>query len=90
MNHLKSWGEARNLSLKQLLMKTAFLLSLVCYKRPADLCNMQVQEGYWHLNMRVGPLSGGSTAKPSVPHGEAGEEAEQTEIWDSQAVLDLR
>ena len=72
LNHLKSWGETRSLSLKQLLMKTAFLLALVCYKRPADLCNMAVQEGYWQLNMRgfsCQPLGFGKTEvhNPSPP-----------------------
>ena len=72
LNHLKSWGEARSLSLKKLLMKTAFLLGLVCYKRPADLCNMQQVEGYWQLNMRgfsCQPLGFGKTEihNPSPP-----------------------
>ena len=34
------------LSLLQLLKKTA----VVCYKRPADLCNMQIVRGYWQLD----------------------------------------
>ena len=29
-----------------------FLVALVFYKRPADLCNMQVVEGFWQLDMR--------------------------------------
>ena len=64
LNYLKSWGLTRLLTLEQLLMKTAFLLALVCYKRPADLCNMQVVEGYWQLNMRgfsCQPLGFGKT-----------------------------
>ena len=39
-------------SLKKLLMKTAFLVGLVFYKRPADLCNLQVVEGFWQPDMR--------------------------------------
>ena len=31
-------------------MKTAFLVALVCCKRPADLCNMQKVKGYWQLS----------------------------------------
>ena len=64
LNHLKSWGETKSLPLKKLLMKTAFLLALVCYKRPADLCNMQIQPGYWQLSMRgfsCQPLGFGKT-----------------------------
>ena len=37
------------LSLLQLLKKTAFLVAVVCYKRPADLCNMQIVSDYWQL-----------------------------------------
>ena len=33
-------------------MKTGFLVALVLYKRPADLCNLQVVEGFWQLDMR--------------------------------------
>ena len=40
----------RSLTLLQLLKKTAFLVAVVCYKRPADLCNMQVVPGYWQLD----------------------------------------
>ena len=52
LNRLLSWGDTKQLPLKKLLMKTAFLVALVCYKRPADLCNMQVVGGYWQLDMR--------------------------------------
>ena len=51
LNYLKTWGTTKDLSLKQLLMKTAFLVALVCCKRPADLCNMHIVEGYWQLSM---------------------------------------
>ena len=46
LNRLIKWGEMEQLSLLQLLKKTAFLVAVVCYKRPADLCNMQVVEGF--------------------------------------------
>ena len=46
------------MSLRRLSMKTAFLVALVCYKRPADLCNMQVDKDFWQLDMR------GFTCKP--------------------------
>ena len=72
LNHLKSWGETKSLPLKKLLMKTAFLLALVCYKRPADLCNMQVHRGYWQLSMRgfsCQPLGFGKTEiHNAIPH----------------------
>ena len=29
-----------------------FLVELVLYKRPADLCNLQVVKGFWQLDMR--------------------------------------
>ena len=64
LNYLKTWGVSKNLSLKQLLMKTAFLVALVCCKRPADLCNMQIVEGYWQLSMErftCQPLGMGKT-----------------------------
>ena len=64
LNYLKSWGPAKQLSLKKLLMKTAFLVAVVNFKRPADLANMQVVEGYWQLNMRgftCQPLGYGKT-----------------------------
>ena len=64
LNCLKLWGQAKHLPLKKLLLKTAFLVALVCFKRPADLCNMQVVDGYWILNMRgftCQPLGFGKT-----------------------------
>ena len=51
LDYLKKWGDMEPLTLKNLLMKTAFLVALVCCKRPADLCNMQIVKGYWHLSM---------------------------------------
>ena len=47
LNSVLKWGETKKLPLKKLLTKTAFLVVLVCYKRPADMCNMQVVEGFW-------------------------------------------
>ena len=32
------------------MLKTAFLVALVCIKRPADVCNMCIVEGYWQLS----------------------------------------
>lgn len=64
LNQLLSWGETRTLSLRKLSMKTAFLVALVCYKRPADLCNMQVVGDFWKLDMRgftCQPLGYGKT-----------------------------
>ena len=64
LNRLLSWGATKQLSLRKLLMKMAFLVALVCYKRPADLCNMQVVEGFWQLDMRgftCQPLGYGKT-----------------------------
>ena len=37
----------KQFSLRELLMKTVFLVALVLYKRPADLCNLQVVEDFW-------------------------------------------
>ena len=51
LNQLLTWGEAKQLSLRNLSIKTAFLVAIVCYKRPSDLCNMQVVENYWQLDM---------------------------------------
>ena len=53
-------------------MKTAFLVALVCVKRPADLCNMNIKEGFWQLSMRgftCQPLGYGKTEfhNPSAP-----------------------
>ena len=42
LNYLKTWGVTEKLSLRKLLMRTAFLVALVCYKRPADLINMNI------------------------------------------------
>ena len=50
VNYLKTWGKVKDLSLKQLLMKTSFLVALVCYKRPSDLINMDVKTDYWQLS----------------------------------------
>ena len=58
LNRLISWGDVTQLSLLQLLKKTAFLVAVVCYKRPADLCNMQIVPGYWQLG------EGGFTCQP--------------------------
>ena len=35
LEKLVSWGDIKQLSLLQLLRKTAFLVAVVCYKRPA-------------------------------------------------------
>ena len=51
LNFLKSCGESKFLSLSQLLIKTCFLVSLVCFKRPACIRNMKKVQGYWELNM---------------------------------------
>ena len=51
LNFLKSYGESKFLSLSQLLIKTCFLVSLVCFKRPACIRNMKKVQGYWELNM---------------------------------------
>ena len=72
LNRLVSWGEMRQLSLLQLLKKTAFLVAVVCYKRPADLCNMQIVQGYWRLDesgFTCQPLGFGKTEqhKPVPP-----------------------
>ena len=49
LNYLKTWGVTEKLSLRKLLMRTAFLVALVCYKRPADLINMNITPDYWQL-----------------------------------------
>ena len=41
------------------MIMTAFLVAVVCVKRPAD-CNMQVVEKYWELDMN------GFTCQPLV------------------------
>ena len=51
LTFLKSYGDSRSLSLSQLLIKTCFLVSLVCCKRPACLRNMKKVPGYWELTM---------------------------------------
>ena len=46
------------------MIKTAFLVAVVCVKRPADLCKMQVVENYWELDMNgftYQPLGYGKT-----------------------------
>ena len=58
LDKLVNWGNIKQLSLLQLIKKTAFLVAVVCYKRPADLCNMQVVPGYWQLD------SNGFTCQP--------------------------
>ena len=50
LDKLVSWGNFKQLSLPQLLKKTAFLVAVVSYKRPADLCNMKKVKGYWQLD----------------------------------------
>ena len=72
LNRLISWGDVTQLSLLQLLKKTAFLVAVVCYKRPADLCNMQVVPGYWQLDesgFTCQPLGFGKTEqhRPAPP-----------------------
>ena len=51
LTFLKSFGESKSLSLSRLLIKTCFLVSLVCCKRPACLRNMKKVPGYWELTM---------------------------------------
>ena len=51
LNYLKSLGGSSSLSLDLLLIKTCFLVSLVCCKRPACLRNMKKVPGYWDLSM---------------------------------------
>ena len=66
LQYLLSWGDAESLPLNRLLMKTAFLVALVCFKRPADLINMCVKDGYWSLNsegFRCQPLGYGKTER---------------------------
>ena len=53
LQYLLSWGSAENLPLNKLLIKTAFLVALVCFKRPADLVTdgvLQMVSG--HLTLR--------------------------------------
>ena len=46
LKHLMSWGETKELPLRELTIKTAYLVVMVCVKRPEDLCNMQVVKNY--------------------------------------------
>ena len=46
--------------MRKLMIQTAFLLAMVCVKRPADQCNMQVVENYWELEVN------GFTCQPLV------------------------
>ena len=50
LDYLSSLGDPLRMPLDKLLMKTAFLVALVCFKRPSDLCNMQIVDGYWYLS----------------------------------------
>ena len=50
LEYLKTWGNVEDLTLRKLLLKTAFLVALVCMKRPSDLLNMQIVKGYWYLS----------------------------------------
>ena len=45
--NLFNFLQFKQLSLPQLLKKTAFLVAVVYYKRPADLYNMQIVQDYW-------------------------------------------
>ena len=38
--------ETKELPLRELMIKTAYLVVMVCVKRPEDLCNMQVVKNY--------------------------------------------
>ena len=97
LNRLVSWGDVTQLSLLQLLKKTAFLVAVVCYKRPADLCNMQVVPDYWQLDesgFTCQPLGFGKTVPfqskplPSSTLGQPGEEVSYAQTAVSEAVLD--
>ena len=44
--NLFNFLQFKQLSLPQLLKKTAFLVAVVYYKRPADLYNMQIVQDY--------------------------------------------
>ena len=72
LSYIRSWGETKDLSLKRLILKTAFLVALVCFKRLADSCNMNMKEGFWQLNMlgfTCQPLGYGKTEfhNPATP-----------------------
>ena len=51
LKYLKTLGSSKSLSLDVLLLKTCFLVSLVCCKRPSCLRNMRKVPGYWELSM---------------------------------------
>ena len=54
----------KELPLSKLMIETAFLVAVVCFKRPADLCNVQVVENYWELDINgftCQPLGYGKT-----------------------------
>ena len=51
LQYLKTLGNSKSLTLDVLLLKTCFLVSLVCCKRPACLRNMKKVPGYWELSM---------------------------------------
>ena len=51
LQYLKTLGDSKSLSLDVLLLKTCFLVCLVCCKRPACLRNMKKVPGYWELSM---------------------------------------
>ena len=51
LNLLTSRGETKEIPLRKLMIKMAYLVVVVCVKRPADLCNMQVVKNYWKLDM---------------------------------------
>lgn len=67
LSHLEDWPPAVDLSLKQLSMKTVFLLALVSFKRPSDLYRLHIMDGYWQLSMsrfRAQPMEVGKTDRP--------------------------
>ena len=51
LKYLKTLGDSKSLSLDALLLKTCFLVALVCCKRPSCLRNMRKVPGYWELSM---------------------------------------
>ena len=66
LQYLLSWGDIEGLPLNKLLIKTAFLVALVCFKRPADLVNMCLTVGFWSLSsqgFRCQPLGYGKTER---------------------------
>ena len=67
LTFLESWSPIADLNLKQITLKTAFLLALVSFKRPADIYRLHLLDGYWELNMsrlRAQPLEVGKTDRP--------------------------